>query len=71
MEEAYQKLNASHYNLVDVKDQVMDFITLTKHSNKLKTLCLVGAPGLGKTSIAKVIAQVLGRDFIYINLAGC
>ena len=71
MEEARQSLEQSHYNLNEVKDQVMDFITLTKYASKLKVLCLVGAPGLGKTSIAKVIAKVLGRDFIYINLAGC
>jgi ATP-dependent Lon protease len=69
---AREILNKNHYGLDKVKQRIEEFLVVYKHT-KLKQgpiLCLVGPSGVGKTSIAKAIATVLGRSFVRLALGG-
>lgn len=72
LKEAWKVLEKGHYGLKDVKERVMEFLSVRKLTNKGKSpiLCLVGPPGTGKTSIAKSVAEAMHKKYVRICLGG-
>lgn len=69
---AEQVLDADHYGLEKVKERIIEYLAVQNRSAKLKgpILCLVGPPGVGKTSLGRSMAKATGREFIRISLGG-
>lgn len=67
-----RRLDADHYGLAKVKDRIIEFLAVYQLTRKMQgtILCLVGPPGVGKTSLGRSIAESLGRRFVRISLGG-
>ncbi|CAL4323343.1 endopeptidase La [Buchnera aphidicola] len=69
---ALLKLNTDHYGIKKVKDRILEHLAVQNRKNKIKgpILCLIGPPGVGKTSLGKSIADATGRKYIRMSLGG-
>src|SRR3984893_7197321 len=69
---AEKTLEGDHFGLEKVKERIVEYLAVQSRANKLTgpILCLVGAPGVGKTSLGKSIAKATGREFVRVSLGG-
>jgi ATP-dependent Lon protease len=76
LDEAERILDADHHGLTTVKERILDFLAVLKLTaesgtpNRAQILCLVGPPGVGKTSLGRSIATAMGRKFVRVSLGG-
>lgn len=72
LKKAKEVLEKNHYGLEKVKDRIIEFLAVKKETNKLsgQIICLIGPPGVGKTSLASSIASAINRNFVKISLGG-
>ena len=72
LEKAEQVLEGDHYGLEKVKERILEYLAVQARTGALKgpILCLVGPPGVGKTSLGKSIAEATGREFVRVSLGG-
>ena len=72
LKSAEKTLSKDHYGLEEVKERILEYLAVQKRVKKLKgpVLCLVGPPGVGKTSLGESIAKATGRKFVRMSLGG-
>ncbi len=72
LKDANETLDENHYGLEKVKERIVEYLAVLKKVKKVRgsIICLVGPPGVGKTSLGQSIAKALGRDFVRISLGG-
>ncbi|WP_392486314.1 endopeptidase La [Haloimpatiens sp. FM7315] len=72
IKKAREILDKEHYGLDEVKDRIIEYLAVKKVSNSIKgpILCLVGPPGVGKTSIARSVSHAVNRNFVRMSLGG-
>jgi len=72
LEHAQQVLDEDHYSLTQVKERIVEYLAVQQRVKKIKgpILCLVGPPGVGKTSLGQSIARASGREFVRVSLGG-
>ncbi|MBC6406866.1 MAG: endopeptidase La [Rhodobacteraceae bacterium] len=72
LDRAEKILNADHYGLEKIKERILEYLAVQQRSRRLKgpIMCLMGPPGVGKTSLGKSLARATGREFIRISLGG-
>src|ERR1700687_1030473 len=70
--QAEQILHDDHYGLDKVKERILEYLAVQQRAGKMKgpILCLVGPPGVGKTSLGKSVARATGREFVRMSLGG-
>ena len=72
LEKAQKILDEDHYGLTKVKERILEFLAVQKLSKSTRgpVLCLVGPPGVGKTSLGRSVARAMGREFVRVSLGG-
>ena len=72
LDKAEDQLDGDHYGLDKVKERILEYLAVNKRTEKMRgpILCLVGPPGVGKTSLGRSIAEATGRDFVRVSLGG-
>ncbi len=72
LKEAERILNEDHYGLEKVKERILEYLAVQQRTRQVRSqiLCIIGPPGVGKTSLAKSIARATGRNFVRISLGG-
>ena len=72
LKRAEQILDRDHFGLEEVKKRILEYIAVLKLRNDMKSpiICLIGPPGVGKTSLGKSISKALGRTYIRVSLGG-
>ncbi len=72
LDEAEKVLNVEHYGLEKIKDRIIEYLAVAQKVGQMNgpIICLVGPPGVGKTSLARSVAKALGRNFVRMSLGG-